>query len=140
MANSSGSSPTVWVLLACKRGVFRQEFREVLEGAGYGVEVVDTVSTLTERVRFRHYDAIILDLEGQLEEGLAVTEVIRRMETARGQPATPIIGTVAKGDDRIRERARDAGMDRVAQIDVTPHEIVHQVARAASFARPVALT
>jgi CheY-like chemotaxis protein len=81
-----------------------------MQRAGYVVDAVENGIQAFERVRDGQYNAVLMDVQMPVMNGLDVTQKIREWETAHGGHI-PIIAMTAHAMQGDRERCLDAGMD-----------------------------
>jgi two-component system sensor histidine kinase/response regulator len=87
--------------------------RQLLEGAGFLVDVVSNGRVAVEQVRAGEYDAVLMDMQMPIMDGLAATREIRNSHPA---DALPIIAMTANAMAPHRQQCLDAGMnDHVAK-------------------------
>lgn len=128
--------PSCWVMLVNDSPERRARSEQLLRSAGYGVEFIDHVHSMVVKATYRHYDAIVIDLDGGDDAVTGVVET-RRIESSRGQPQTPILG-IGDVDDVARDLAIQAGFtDVIAPADLE-QELVPRLARSTSPALPAA--
>lgn len=114
----------------------RAESEQLLRSAGYGVEVIDRVYSMVINATYRHYDAIVVDLEGSGDAMTGVLET-RRIEASRGQPPTPILG-IGEVDGIARAMAIEAGFTDVIKPELLNEELVARISGSTSPALPAA--
>ena len=105
--------PTLWVMLVDESPERRAQRQRRLQAAGFGVEGQNRVNAMVMSASYRHYDAIVLDTEGEGDVMTGVME-LRRMESGRGQPPTPILG-IGEVDGLARHMAQEAGFTDVCR-------------------------
>jgi PAS domain S-box-containing protein len=101
------------ILLAEDNDMNQIVARELLEGAGFDVDVVSNGQVAVEQVRAGQYDAVLMDMQMPVMDGLAATREIRRSHPPE---ALPIIAMTANAMAPHRQQCFDAGMnDHVAK-------------------------
>ena len=98
------------VLLAEDNAINRQIAVELLGQVGVTVDVAENGRQAADKVLNpeNHYDAVLMDVQMPVMDGLSATVLIR--ETYSGGPL-PIIAMTAHAMDHERKRCLDAGMD-----------------------------
>lgn len=101
--------PGIRLLLAEDNELNQMVAVEILEGAGFAVEVADNGLVAVERIAEapERFDAILMDLQMPEMDGLEATEAIRAMP---GIIQPPIIAMTAHAMAEERQRCLDAGM------------------------------
>ncbi len=89
-----------------------------------GQEAVASVIERGER-----FDAILMDLDMPIMDGLKATERIRAWETLDGRPATPIIAITANAFAEDRARCLRVGMDDFLAKPVLIEDLLHVLGR-----------
>lgn len=79
---------------------FRELVREVLEGAGWTVDVADDGIAALSRIRRVIPDVIILDLMMPNLDGVEVLKLLRSTEVGRGIPV--VVATGARVEEEVR--------------------------------------
>jgi two-component system sensor histidine kinase/response regulator len=96
------------VLLVEDKVINQQVARELLEQAGIVVDVAGNGREAVSRVCARPYDAVLMDLQMPVMDGLSATREIR---AERRFAALPIIAMTANAMSADRERCLAAGMN-----------------------------
>jgi len=113
-ASRSGSRGTVRgkkILIAEDNPVNQMVIQELLQQAGATVEIANNGSIAAQRWSQDNYDAILMDCEMPVMDGLTATGRIRTMEFESDRPRTPIIALTANAVQGDRDRCLNAGMD-----------------------------
>jgi signal transduction histidine kinase/CheY-like chemotaxis protein/HPt (histidine-containing phosphotransfer) domain-containing protein len=97
------------VLLAEDEPLNRMVARRMIEELGFEVVVAEGGAAAIELAKTRRFDAVLMDLEMPLIDGLAATRAIRALEPPRTR--LPIIAVTASAMPSDRERCLAAGMD-----------------------------
>lgn len=110
--DNHGRTKSAWrlrLLLAEDGPVNRAVFLGLLDERGHEVTCVEDGEAAVEAWQEFHFDAILMDVQMPLLDGLEATRRIRKMET-QGQH-TPIIAITAAAMAEDHERCLQAGMD-----------------------------
>jgi two-component system sensor histidine kinase/response regulator len=83
----------------------------MLESLGCGAETANNGRTAIEAMNGGNYDAVLMDCQMPVMDGLTATAEIRRRELGTGKPRVPIIAVTANAMEGERERCVAAGMD-----------------------------
>jgi hypothetical protein len=83
---------------------------EVLDMAGYEVELVTDGCVAVERAGAEVFCAIIMDIEMPQMDGIAATRAIRKHEALAGQAPVPILGITGHTMASMHHLCRMAGM------------------------------
>jgi len=85
--------------------------QKLLSAAGCDVDAVTNGQLALEKLRARHYQAVLMDCQMPVLDGYAATRRWREEEAANGLPRLPIIAMTANAMAGDRQRCLDAGMD-----------------------------
>ena len=96
------------VLLVEDNEINQEVAQELLRGAGFVVDLAEDGEQALQRVRTRRYDAVLMDMQMPVMDGLAATREIRRIE---GLAELPIIAMTANAMGADRDRCIEAGMN-----------------------------
>lgn len=83
----------------------------ILEQAGFDVESVADGQSALDRLAHTRYDAVLMDCQMPVLDGLEATQHWRVHERQHGLGRVPIIALTANSSDGDRERCLAAGMD-----------------------------
>ena len=85
--------------------------------------------------RPRGFDAVLMDVQMPVLDGLQAVAELRRIEAARGLPRTPVLALTAHALKGDRERCLAAGMDGYLSKPLDVHELIGTLERHARRAR-----
>ncbi|MBF0260607.1 MAG: PAS domain S-box protein [Magnetococcales bacterium] len=130
------------LLLAEDNEINQQVARELLEQVGIEVVIVNNGQEAVERMEREHFDAILMDLQMPIMDGLTATKRIRRDKCSAEVPIIAMTANAMNGD---REKCLDAGMNDHIAKPVDPDEMYTTLAkwlpsRSGSIPQPAALS
>jgi signal transduction histidine kinase/CheY-like chemotaxis protein/HPt (histidine-containing phosphotransfer) domain-containing protein len=99
------------VLLVEDNPVNREVAVGMLEALGCRTDVADNGWRAIEAMNQGVYDAVLMDCQMPVMDGLSATAEIRRREASAGQSRVPIVALTANAMEGDRERCLAAGMD-----------------------------
>ncbi|MFG0306050.1 MAG: response regulator [Phycisphaerales bacterium JB040] len=99
------------VLIAEDNPVNQMVIQELLQQAGARVEIAGNGRIAVERWSAGGFDAVLMDCEMPVMDGLTATGRIRSLERETGRSRTPIIALTANAVQGDRDRCLSAGMD-----------------------------
>jgi two-component system phosphate regulon response regulator OmpR len=108
---------------------------------GFRVSTAETAAEARDRLRFLQPDLVVLDVMMPGENGLDLTEALRRERAAEGRPPLPVLLLTARGAPEDRIAGFEAGADDYLGKPFDPRELVLRIRamlRRASFAPPPA--
>eukprot|EP01117_Protostelium_nocturnum_P008642 TRINITY_DN3100_c0_g1_i2.p1 TRINITY_DN3100_c0_g1~~TRINITY_DN3100_c0_g1_i2.p1 ORF type:complete len:1858 (+),score=570.56 TRINITY_DN3100_c0_g1_i2:913-6486(+) len=109
--NMMDISKATKILLVEDNALNRKVVIKMLDGANYRVESVVNGKLAVEAIDFNHYDAILMDIQMPVMDGLQATEIIRQKEALRGGKKTPILGLSASVSEHDQKVCLDVGMN-----------------------------
>lgn len=115
LVNPDGNDETsiTRILLVEDNPINQEVARELLVSAGMQVDVACTGLEAFEMAKSHHYDAVLMDVQMPVMDGLEATEKIRAQI---GMESLPIIAMTASAFEEERKRCLDAGMnDHIAK-------------------------
>jgi two-component system sensor histidine kinase/response regulator len=83
----------------------------MLESLGCTTDTADNGRMAIEAMNGGSFDAVLMDCQMPVMDGLTATAEIRRREVSTGKPRVPIIAVTANAMEGDRERCLAAGMD-----------------------------
>ena len=99
----------------------------VLRSLGATVEVVANGQNAVDAMMDGHFDAILMDVQMPVMDGLEATRAIRDLKAPAGQ--VPIIALTAHGLPEHERQCREAGMDDYATKPVSRDQLTRVLAR-----------
>ncbi len=109
------------VLLAEDNEINQQIARELLEDAGLQVVVVNNGKEAIEKLQETEFDAVLMDIQMPVMDGLAATKEIRLLNIPASE--VPIIAMTAHAMAGDSERSHDAGMNDHVTKPIDPKEL-----------------
>jgi two-component system sensor histidine kinase/response regulator len=133
-AHHSGHEPVLRVLLAEDNEVNRRLVVRLLEKRGHSVAIAcngrEAIDMLELR-GFAAFDAVLMDIQMPVLDGLRATSMIRVREKALGNHV-PIIGVTAHAREEDRVRCLEAGMDGYVSKPIRSTELFAELHRVVS--------
>jgi signal transduction histidine kinase/CheY-like chemotaxis protein len=83
----------------------------ILEPMGIDLVICENGALALEAFKEQSFDAILMDMQMPVMDGLAATRAIRALETEQGRTRTPIIMLTANAMRQHRDSAKAAGAD-----------------------------
>ncbi|MFP4517494.1 MAG: response regulator, partial [Desulfovibrionales bacterium] len=108
-AKPSEASDPVKILLVEDSENNRMLITWFLRSPAYRVDVAENGVEAVEMYTATEYDVILMDIQMPLMDGLQATREIRKLETERGSPPTPIIALTASAFQDDEHKCRQAG-------------------------------
>jgi signal transduction histidine kinase/DNA-binding response OmpR family regulator/HPt (histidine-containing phosphotransfer) domain-containing protein len=99
------------ILLVEDNPVNREVAVGMLESLGCAIDTAENGWLATEAMAITTYDAVLMDCQMPVMDGLTATGEIRRREQTSGAARVPIIALTANAMEGDRERCLGAGMD-----------------------------
>ena len=127
------------LLLAEDNFINREVASTILEGFGYTLDFAADGVEAVAAVRQNRYDAILMDVQMPVMDGLEATRQIRGL----GGGAVPIIAMTASAMEGDRRQCLDAGMDDYISKPIDAAALIAMVARwveAGAAAAPLAVS
>jgi CheY-like chemotaxis protein/HPt (histidine-containing phosphotransfer) domain-containing protein len=117
------------VLVVEDNVVNQQLLRAILDRGGYVVEVAMHGEEALELLRSHRFDAVLMDLQMPVMDGLQATREIRRPGSGVLEPGIPVIAVTASAFAADRARAIDAGMNDFLTKPLDPKRLLEALAR-----------
>jgi signal transduction histidine kinase/ABC-type amino acid transport substrate-binding protein/DNA-binding response OmpR family regulator len=114
------------VLLAEDNPINQQVAVELLQGAGVAVDVAGNGQEALGMVKSRPYDAVLMDLQMPVMDGLQATQAIRAVPELRALPIIAMTASVMAGD---RDRCLAAGMNDHVSKPISIEQLMATLAR-----------
>ncbi|MES2412427.1 MAG: response regulator [Pseudomonadota bacterium] len=105
------------ILLAEDNDINQQIACELLEDAGFSVEVAVNGQVALEMVQQSHYDLVLMDMQMPVMDGIDATLAIRRISRLHEMP---IVAMTANAMAEDRQRCLDAGMNDFLSKPIDP--------------------
>jgi len=93
---------------------------ELLQDAGFVVDVADNGQLALERMEQERYDLVLMDMQMPVMDGIAATREIRRRDHHR---KLPVVAMTANAMAQDRQRCLDAGMNDFLSKPFEPEEV-----------------
>ena len=100
----------------------RHLLRELLEKRGLRVSLAENGEQGVQRVREEPFDAVLMDIQMPVMDGLQATRIIRKEEKTRGS-RLPILAMTAHALSWDHEKSLEAGMDDHLTKPINPGEL-----------------
>ena len=108
------------ILVVEDNDINQQVATELLQDAGFVVEVADNGQIAVDMVERTNYDLVFMDMQMPVMDGVEATRLIRRkLDTAR----LPIVAMTANAMDRDRQACLDAGMNDFVAKPIDPEAL-----------------
>ncbi|MES2633124.1 MAG: response regulator [Pseudomonadota bacterium] len=114
------------VLLVEDNDINQQVARELLEDAGFAVDVADNGLIALEKASTTPYDLVFMDMQMPVMDGLTCTREMRKLARLKD---LPIVAMTANAMDQDRRRCTDAGMDDFLVKPIDPDAMWEMLAR-----------
>ncbi len=105
----------------------------IFQEAGHSIDIAEDGQQALQKLEKTCYDAVLMDVQMPVMDGLAATAAIRAREEAGGAPGTPgrvpIIAMTARAMKGDRERCLVAGMDGYVSKPIDAAQLFDELAR-----------
>lgn len=105
----------------------RNLMKAILTAAGGSVDEASNGEEAVAAYDREHHDAVLMDVQMPLLDGMEATRIIRAKEAQGGAPHTIILAVTAHATEAHRQQCLDAGMDAVITKPIEPLSIVDEV-------------
>ena len=122
--------PPMRLLLVEDNPMNRQVVRALLRRDGHDIVEVDNGRLAVERCADETFDAVLMDVQMPVMDGLTAATQIRQDESRDGRPRVPILALTAHAMQGDAERCRVAGMDDYLTKPVRREALRQALARA----------
>jgi signal transduction histidine kinase len=102
----------IQVLCAEDHPVNRKVIEFIMSSAGIGLTSVENGAEAVEAFKSQPYDAVLMDMQMPVMDGLTAIRAIREFEASAGRPHTPVVVVTAHGLPEHVNASRAAGADR----------------------------
>lgn len=106
----------------------------MLEDLGYSYDVAHNGKEAVEKRKDRAYDAILMDIQMPVMDGITATTLIRKLEKdgSADHGHVPIIGMTAHATNQDMQRCLDAGMDAYISKPLNHAEFIKKLEEVAA--------
>ena len=142
----AGVSPEHVRLLLVEDDPINQEVAtDLLRSRGFAVDVAENGAIALDRAAALHYDAILMDVQMPVMDGLTATRELRKRHASANMPILAMTASVFADD---KEACQEAGMDDFVAKPIQPDALIATIcrwtgavlpARPPALARPVAV-
>ena len=127
---ASPAARSLYVLLVEDTPANQKLVQRILQKRGHRVDLADNGAEAVELVQRNGYDAVLMDIQMPVMDGLCATRRIRELNSAPNTKV-PIIAMTAYATKSDEDRCMDAGMDAFLAKPVTSQTLVEVVERMA---------
>jgi two-component system, sensor histidine kinase and response regulator len=121
------------ILLVEDNDINQQVARELLEDAGFTVDVADNGEIALAQVQKAAYDLVFMDMQMPVMDGVTATREIRKLAQLEHMP---IVAMTANAMDQDRRKCMEAGMNDFLVKPIDPEEMWTILARWVRPRRP----
>jgi two-component system sensor histidine kinase/response regulator len=114
------------VLLVEDNLINQQVAAEILQSAGVAVDIANNGLEAVRSVRAKAYDAVLMDVQMPVMDGLQATEAIRAIDSLKALPIIAMTASVLRGD---REGCLKAGMNDYVSKPINVDKMLSTLAR-----------
>jgi len=108
------------ILLVEDNDINQQVAREMLQDAGFVVDIADNGRQALEMAQRSDYDLIFMDMQMPVMDGLTSTRTLRKIERLA---RLPIVAMTANAMEQDRQKCLEAGMDDVVIKPIDPDRL-----------------
>jgi len=121
------------ILVAEDNVTYQNVIAKILEKAGHEARIVDNGQAAAEAVAKRAFDAVLMDVEMPVLNGIEAAKLIRFLST--GRPRVPIVALMTQADEPTQSRCEEAGMDGCIAKPIEPAGLLQVLEEAISLAQ-----
>jgi two-component system sensor histidine kinase/response regulator len=121
------------LLLVEDNDINQQVARELLEDAGFVVDVADNGQIALDKVQQFEYDLVFMDMQMPVMDGVTATREIRKLAAHK---RLPIVAMTANAMEQDRRKCMDAGMDDFLVKPIDPDTLWSILVRWVRKGRP----
>jgi two-component system sensor histidine kinase/response regulator len=122
------------VLLVEDNPINQQVALELLQSAGMQVDIADDGVEALREVRKRTYDAVLMDIQMPVMDGLQASRAIRAIEHLKDVPIIAMTASALRGD---RDRCMAAGMNDYVAKPIDVEQLFTTLLRWVKVSRPM---
>jgi CheY-like chemotaxis protein len=123
------------ILVAEDNVTYQNVIAKILEKAGYEARIVDNGQAAAEAVAKDAFDAVLMDIEMPVLNGIEAAKLIRFLST--GRPRVPIVALMTQADESTQRRCEEAGMDACIAKPIEPGGLLQVLEEAISLAQHI---
>jgi signal transduction histidine kinase/CheY-like chemotaxis protein len=135
VANDADVCSGARVLIAEDHPTNQRVARLILEAAGVEITLVENGALALEAVKSGGFDAVLMDMQMPVMDGLTATREIRRFEAEHARPRTPVVMLTANALDEHVAASREAGADRHVSKPLRPDTLLEALSAEILAAR-----
>ena len=121
------------VLLAEDNSFNQQVAQEMLNDVGVAVVLAENGQEALDWLAREHFDAVLMDMQMPVMDGIAATQHLRRMPACAGIAVIALTANASREDE---ERCRDAGMDDFVSKPIRPEALYATLLRWIGHSEP----
>ena len=114
------------ILLVEDNELNQQVASELLQDAGFVVDIADNGQIAVDKVQSQRYDLVLMDMQMPVMDGLSATRAIRALPA---YAKLPIVAMTANAMQQDRDRCVEAGMDGYVSKPIDPDELWRAILR-----------
>jgi CheY-like chemotaxis protein len=119
------------ILVAEDNVTSQKVIAKILEIAGHDAQIVDNGQAAAEAVAKGAFDAVLMDIEMPVLNGIEAAKLIRFLSA--GRPRVPIVALVTRADEPTQRRCKEAGMDVCIARPIEPAGLLQVLEAAISL-------
>ena len=123
------------VLVAEDHPTNQRVARLILEASGVEITMVENGALAVEAVKTGGFDAVLMDMQMPVMDGLSATREIRRWEAEHARSRLPVIMLTANALDEHVHASREAGADRHVSKPLRPDTLLAALSQEIAAAR-----